>query len=71
MVKKKAGSHIFMPLGVQESVKERTLTLPSELPCFLSRRWRVTYHWKVLNEGYNFAIDLISIGGLKTKLWGP
>jgi hypothetical protein len=31
----------------------------------------VTYHWKALYEGYNFAIDLISIGGLHTKLWGP
>jgi hypothetical protein len=26
--------------------------------------------WKVLNEGYNFASDLISIRGLHTKLWG-
>jgi hypothetical protein len=29
------------------------------------------YHWKDLNEGYNFALDLISIEGLHTKLWGP
>ncbi len=29
------------------------------------------YHWKDLNEGYNFASDLISIGGLHTKLWDP
>jgi hypothetical protein len=28
-----------------------------------------TYHWKALNEGYNFALDIISIGGLHTKLW--
>jgi hypothetical protein len=27
--------------------------------------------WKALDEGYNFFSDLISIGGLYTKLWGP
>jgi hypothetical protein len=27
--------------------------------------------WKVLDEGYNFASDLISIQGLHAKLWGP
>jgi hypothetical protein len=32
-------------------------------------RWHATYHWKVLNKGYNFSLDLISIGGLKRKLW--
>ncbi len=30
-----------------------------------------TYHWKVVDEGYNFALDLISIGGLFAKLWCP
>jgi len=30
----------------------------------------VTYNWKALDEGYNFASNLISIGGLHTKLWG-
>jgi len=34
-------------------------------------RWLATYHWKALHEGYNFALDLISIGGLHTKLWAP
>jgi hypothetical protein len=34
-------------------------------------RWRVTHCWKVLDEGYNFALNLISIKGLKTKLWAP
>ncbi len=34
-------------------------------------RWRATYCWKALDEGYNFVLDLISIGGLHTKLWGP
>jgi len=40
-------------------------------PYFLTFRWRATYSWKYLNEGYNFALDLISIRGLHTKLWGP
>jgi hypothetical protein len=31
----------------------------------------VTYHWKALNDGYNFGLDLISIEGMKTKLWAP
>jgi hypothetical protein len=30
----------------------------------------VTYHWKNLDKGYNFALYLISIEGLYTKLWG-
>jgi hypothetical protein len=30
-----------------------------------------TYHWKALNKGYNFALDLILIKGLHTKLWCP
>ncbi len=34
-------------------------------------RWYVTYHWKALNEGYNFGLELISIEGLHIKLWGP
>jgi hypothetical protein len=32
-------------------------------------RWCATYRWKALEERYNFALDLISIGGLHTKLW--
>ncbi len=38
---------------------------------FLACRWHATYCWKSLNEGYNFALDLISIKGLHAKLWGP
>jgi hypothetical protein len=34
-------------------------------------KWRATYYWKALNEGYNFALDLISIRGLHAKLWAP
>jgi hypothetical protein len=30
-------------------------------PDFHACRWRATYCWKALNEGYNFASDLISI----------
>jgi hypothetical protein len=40
-------------------------------PDFLAWRWCATYRWKSFNEGYNFALDLISIKGLHTKLWGP
>jgi len=36
---------------------------------FLMCRWRVTYRWKALDKGYNFASDLISIKSLHTKLW--
>jgi hypothetical protein len=28
-----------------------------------------TYHWKSLDKGYNFALDLTTIRGLHTKLW--
>ncbi len=38
-------------------------------PNLLAWRWHARYHWKALNEGYNFALDLISIRGLHTKLW--
>jgi hypothetical protein len=33
---------------------------------FLVCRWHATYRWKGFDEGYNFALDLISIGGLHT-----
>ncbi len=38
---------------------------------FLACRWCAAYHQKDLEKGYNFALDIISIGGLQTKLWGP
>jgi hypothetical protein len=38
---------------------------------FVACRWCATCRWKDLDEGYNFALDLISIQGLHTKLWGP
>jgi hypothetical protein len=31
--------------------------------------WHATYLWKAFEEGYNFALNLISIRGLHTKLW--
>jgi hypothetical protein len=40
-------------------------------PNLLAWRWHVTHCWKVLDEGYNFASDLISIWRLHTKLWAP
>jgi hypothetical protein len=40
-------------------------------PDSLAFRWRATYRWKALDEGYNFTLDLISIRGLDAKLWAP
>jgi hypothetical protein len=40
-------------------------------PDFRVCRKRATYHWKALNESYNFVSDFISVGRLHTKLWGP
>jgi hypothetical protein len=37
-------------------------------PEFVVCRWRTTYHWKALIEGYKFALHLITIGGLHKKL---
>ncbi len=39
-------------------------------PDVLICKWRATYHWKSLNEDYNFSLDHISIWGLLAKLWG-
>jgi len=39
-------------------------------PDFHVCRWRATYCRKALNEGYIFALNLIAIKGLHTKLWG-
>ncbi len=40
-------------------------------PNFLAFMWRATYHWKDLDKGYNFASNLIEIGGFHAKLWAP
>jgi len=37
---------------------------------FLVCRWRATYRWNAIDKGYNFALDLVAIRGLRTKLWG-
>jgi hypothetical protein len=39
-------------------------------PDLLMCEWCVTYHWKTLDEGYNFALDFISIKGLDKKVMG-
>ncbi len=38
-------------------------------PNFLVCKWCATYRWKALNEGYNFALNFISIKGFHAKLW--
>jgi hypothetical protein len=40
-------------------------------PNFLTCKWHATHSWKDLNERIFFSLDLISIRGLHTKLWGP
>jgi hypothetical protein len=37
-------------------------------PNSLAFKQRATYCWKALDKGYNFALDLIMIGGLHRKL---
>jgi len=39
-------------------------------PDLLGCRGRATYHWKALDESYNFALNRIVIWGLLAKLWG-
>ncbi len=34
-------------------------------------RWSATHRWKVLEESYNFSLDLIPIRGLSWELWAP
>jgi hypothetical protein len=34
-------------------------------------RERATYHWKTLDEGYNFTLNLITIKGLHANLCAP
>jgi hypothetical protein len=36
-------------------------------PC--ACRWNATHRWKSFEERYNFALDLIPIGGLSKELW--
>jgi hypothetical protein len=39
-------------------------------PDLVACRWRAAYHWKALDEGYNFSLDLTSIKCLH-KSYGP
>jgi hypothetical protein len=72
----KMGSHRpFGHLKHKSWPKERPrVKLAIWLPTTKSReipfacRQRATYRWKDLNEGYNFASDLITIRGLHRKL---
>jgi hypothetical protein len=57
---------------VQESnwqFDSRSLKVKNQLD-FLACRWRAIYIWKALDKRYNFALDLNSIEGLHTRLWG-
>ncbi len=38
-------------------------------PNFRACRWSAIHRWKTLNKSYNFALDLILIGGPSKKLW--
>jgi hypothetical protein len=36
----------------------------------LAFKWHATYHWKVLDKGYNFTLKLtLLVEGLHKKLW--
>jgi hypothetical protein len=63
MGKRKAGSQTAS-LREKDSRPLKVENRPDLLGC----RRRATYRWKALDEGYNFASDLIAIGGLHKKL---
>jgi hypothetical protein len=58
-------------LAIWLSTTKNALLKVGNRPDFLACRWRATYHWKALNESYNFALDLTSIKDLHAKLWAP
>jgi hypothetical protein len=43
----------------------KVMNRPNSISC----KWRATCCWKDLDEGYNFGLNLIPIGGLHKKLW--
>jgi hypothetical protein len=45
----------------------RPLKVKNRPDCLAFRKC-ATYRWKALHEGYNFALDVIAIGGLHKKL---
>jgi len=49
-----------------DSRPEKVKNRPNLLVC----KWRATYCWKALDEGYNFASYRISIQSLIAELWG-
>jgi hypothetical protein len=56
--------------GVKLASKPQTQPLKvRDRPDFLACKLRATYCSKALNNSYKFALDLISIGSLHTKLW--
>jgi hypothetical protein len=57
--------------GVKLAIWLLTTKSQKNRPDFLMCRWRATYHWKYFDKGYNFALDLISIGDMHAKLWAP
>ncbi len=63
MGKRKAGSQTAS-LREKDSQPLKVKNRPDLLSC----RQRATYRWKAFDEGYNFALDRIAIGGLHKKL---
>ncbi len=63
MAKRKAGSQTAS-LREKDSRPLKVRNRPNLLGC----RQRATYRWKALDEGYNFALDHIAIGGPHKKL---
>jgi hypothetical protein len=48
-----------------DSQPQKVRNWPDSLMC----KWLATCRWKALDEGYNFGLNLIQIGGLHKKLW--
>jgi len=55
-------------LGVNWQFDSRPLKVWNR-PNLLAWRWHAIYRWKILDNGYNFALNLTSIRGLHRKLW--
>ncbi len=55
-------------MAKRSAFDSRPLKVKNRLDLLMCR-WRATYCWKALNEGYNFALDLTSIEDLNKKLW--
>jgi hypothetical protein len=55
-------------IGIYCQFDSRPLKAKNHLD-FLMFRWLAKYCLKALNEGYNFVLNLTSIGGLHKKVW--